>query len=103
MMQHFIYRCEVTESYWSIDTQSSTCSDRHVRMYGASVYSMSTLLNLATSEDFTLWKQDVDKIVEDYRLKNDDKTDTWDGGATSWSTDDENQISWWTYAKLSED
>ena len=54
MMQHFIYRCEVTESYWSIDTQSSTCSDRHVRMYGASVYSMSTLLNLATSEDFTL-------------------------------------------------
>lgn len=28
---------------------------------------------------------------------------TWDGGATSWSTDDDNQISWWTYAKLSED
>lgn len=77
MMQHFIYRCEVTESYWSIDTQSSTCSDRHVRMYGASVCSMSTLLNLATSEDFTLWKQDVDKIIEDYRLKNDDKTATW--------------------------
>lgn len=77
MMQHFIYRCEVTESYWSIDTQSSTYSDKHVRMYGASVYSMSTLLNLATSEDFTLWKQDVDKIIEDYRLKNDDKTDTW--------------------------
>lgn len=76
-MQHFIYRCEVTESYWSIDTQSSTCSDKHVRMYEASVYSMSTLLNLATSEDFTLWKQDVDKIIEDYRLKNDDKTDTW--------------------------
>lgn len=76
-MQHFIYRCEVTESYWSIDTQSSTCSDRHIRMYGASVCSMNTLLNLATSEDFTLWKQDVDKIIEDYRLKNDDKTDTW--------------------------
>ena len=77
MMKHFIYRCEVTESYWSIDSQSFTCSDRHVRMYGASVCSMSTLLNLATSEDFTLWKQDVDKIIEDYRLKNDDKTDTW--------------------------
>lgn len=77
MMQHFIYGCEVTESYWSIDAQSSTCSDRHVRMYGVSVCSMSTLLNLATSEDFTLWKQDVDKIVEDYRPKNDDKTDTW--------------------------
>ena len=46
-------------------------------MYGASVCSMSTLLNLATSEDFTLWQQDVDKIIEDYRLKNDDKTDTW--------------------------
>ena len=28
---------------------------------------------------------------------------TWDGGATSWSTDDDNQISWWKYAKLSED
>lgn len=28
---------------------------------------------------------------------------TWDGGATSWSTDDDNQISWWEYAKLSED
>ena len=28
---------------------------------------------------------------------------TWDGGATSWSTDDDNQISWWNYAKLSED
>lgn len=28
---------------------------------------------------------------------------TWDGGATSWSTDDENQISWWNYAKLAED
>lgn len=34
---------------------------------------------------------------------NDGKVYTWDGGATSWSTDDENQISWWTYAKLSED
>lgn len=43
-MQHFIYRCEVTESYWSIDAQSSTCSDRHVRMYGASVCSMSTFI-----------------------------------------------------------
>lgn len=77
MMQHFIYRCEVIESYWSIDAQSFTCSDRHVRMYGASVCSMSTLLNLTTSEDFALWQQDVDKIIEDYRLKNDDKTDTW--------------------------
>ena len=77
MMKHFIYRCEVTESYWSIDAQSFTCSDKHVRMYGASACSMSTLLNLATSEDFTLWQQDVDKIIEDYRLKNDDKTDTW--------------------------
>lgn len=77
MMEHFIYRCELTESYWSIDAQSFTCFDRHVRMYGASVCSMSTLLNLATSEDFTLWQQDVDKIIEDYRLKNDDKTDTW--------------------------
>lgn len=28
---------------------------------------------------------------------------TWDGGATSWSTDNDNQISWWDYAKLSED
>lgn len=28
---------------------------------------------------------------------------TWDGGATSWSTDDDNQISWWEYAQLSED
>lgn len=34
---------------------------------------------------------------------NDGKVYTWDGGATSWSTDDENQISWWDYAKLSED
>lgn len=34
---------------------------------------------------------------------NDGKVYTWDGGATSWSTDDENQISWWNYAKLSED
>lgn len=34
---------------------------------------------------------------------NDGHVYTWDGGATSWSTDDENQISWWTYAKLSED
>lgn len=76
-MEYFIYRCEVTESYWNIDAQSFTCSDRHIKMYGASVYAMSTLLNLATSEDFTLWKQDVDKIIEDYRLKNDDKTDTW--------------------------
>lgn len=33
---------------------------------------------------------------------NDGKVYTWDGGATSWSTDDENQISWWNYAKLSE-
>jgi hypothetical protein len=46
-------------------------------MYGASVSSMGTLLNLATSEDFTLWQQDVDKIIEDYRLKDDDNTDTW--------------------------
>lgn len=76
-MRHFIYRCELTESYWNIDARSVTCSDRHVRMYGASVCSMGTLLNLATSEDFTLWQQDVDKIIEDYRLKNDDKTDTW--------------------------
>lgn len=76
-MKRFIYRCEVTESYWEIDAQSFTCSDRYVRMYGASVCSMGTLLNLATSEDFTLWKQDVDKIIEDYRLKNDDETDTW--------------------------
>lgn len=77
MVKRFIYRCELTESYWEIDAQSCTCSNNHVRMYGASVCSMSTLLNLATSEDFTLWQQDVDKIIEDYRLKNDDKTDTW--------------------------
>lgn len=76
-MEHFIYRCGLTGSYWSIDAQSFTCSDRHVRMYGASVCSMSSLLNLTTSEDFTLWQHDVDKIIEDYRLKNDDKTDTW--------------------------
>ena len=76
-MEHFIYRCELTESYWNIDAQSFTYSDRHVRMYGANVCSMGTLLNLATSEDFTLWQQDVDKVIEDYRLKNDDKTDTW--------------------------
>ena len=76
-MRHFIYRCELTESYWEIDAQSFTCSNRHVRMYGASVWSMGTLLSLATSEDFTLWQQDVDKIIEDYRLKNDDETDIW--------------------------
>ena len=34
---------------------------------------------------------------------NDGHVYTWDGGATSWSTDDENQISWWNYAKLAED
>lgn len=28
---------------------------------------------------------------------------TWDGGATSWSTDSKENISWWQYAKLSED
>lgn len=28
---------------------------------------------------------------------------TWDGGATSWSIDNDNQISWWECAKLSED
>ena len=76
-MEHFIYRCGLTDSYWSIDAQSFMCFDRHVRMYGASVCSMSSLLNLTTSEDFTLWQHDVDKIIEDYRLKNDDKTDTW--------------------------
>ena len=76
-MKHFIYRCELTESYWSIDAQSFTCSNKHVRMYGASVCSMGTLLNLATSEDFTLYQRDVDKIIEDYRPKNDDKTNTW--------------------------
>lgn len=27
----------------------------------------------------------------------------WIGGATSWSTDHDNNVSWWTYAKLSED
>ena len=77
MMRHFIYRCELTESYWVIDAQSCTCSNRNVSMYGASVCSMSTLLNLATNEDFTLRQQDVDKIIEDYRLKNDNDTDAW--------------------------
>ena len=77
MMKHFIYRCELTESYWSIDAQSFTCSNKHVRMYGASVCSMGTLLNLATSEEFTLYQRDVDKVIEDYRPKNDDITDTW--------------------------
>lgn len=28
---------------------------------------------------------------------------TWDGGATSWSTDHDNNVSWWNYAKLPED
>ena len=27
----------------------------------------------------------------------------WIGGATSWSTDHDNNVSWWHYAKLSED
>lgn len=68
-MRHFIYRCELTESYWSIDAQSATCSNKCVRMYGASVCSMSSLLNLAISEDFILYQRDVDKIIEDYRPK----------------------------------
>lgn len=76
-MRHFIYRCALTDSYWSIDAQSATCSNKHVRMYGASVCSMSSLLNLTTSEDLTLHQLDVDKIIEDYRPKNDDTTDTW--------------------------
>lgn len=77
MMRHFIYRCELTESYWEIDAQGVVCSNRHVRMYGASVCSMSTLLHLVTSENFILWQQDVDKVIEDYRFKNDDDTNTW--------------------------
>lgn len=68
-MRHFIYRCALTESYWSINAQSATCSNKHVRMYGASVYSMSSLLNLAISEDFILYQRDVNKIIEDYRPK----------------------------------
>lgn len=33
----------------------------------------------------------------------DGKVYTWIGGATSWSTDSNKNISWWDYAKLSED
>lgn len=76
-MKHFIYRCELTESYWEIDAQSFTCSNKYVRMYGASVCSMSTLAYLVTNDDLTLLQRDVDKIIEDYRLKNNDNTDTW--------------------------
>lgn len=31
------------------------------------------------------------------------KVYTWIGGATSWSTDSKKNVSWWDYAKLSED
>lgn len=33
----------------------------------------------------------------------DGKVYTWIGGATSWSTDSKENVSWWEYAKLSED
>lgn len=76
MVKSFIYKCEVAESYWEINAQSVTCSHNHVRVYGASVCSLHTLLKLATNEDLIFWRHDIDKVIEDYRLKNDD-TDTW--------------------------
>lgn len=77
MMKHFIYRCEVAESYWCVDAKGFYTSGTQVSVWGANVCSLSTFLNLAVNDEFILPRAQVDKVIEDYRLKNDDKTDTW--------------------------
>lgn len=76
-MEHFIYRSELTQSYWCIDARSYVENSIQVSLWEASVFSMLTFAKLTDNYDFELLKKDVDKIIEDYRLKNDDKTDTW--------------------------
>lgn len=76
-MNHFIYRCDVAESYWRIDSKGFCKRGEEVNMWGASVYSLSTFLKLAVNDNFILPIKNVDKIIEDYRPQKYDETDTW--------------------------
>ena len=76
-------------------------------------YHYITIADHIDEVDWSTVKVDTPVLVKAYEdnawtkryfaFYKDGKVHTWDGGATSWSTDDENQISWWDYAKLSED
>lgn len=76
-------------------------------------YHYITIADHIDMVDWSTIKVDTPVLVKDYEdnawtkrhfaFYKDGKVYTWDSGATSWSTDNDNQISWWKYAKLSED
>lgn len=63
--------------------------------------------------DWSTVKVDTPVLVKDYENNSwtkrhfafykDGKVYTWDSGVTSWSKEQNDSTSWWTYAKLSED
>ena len=77
-MTRFIYRSESTQSYWLIDARSCFEERTQVGMWGASVFSVSTLSKLTDNDnyDFMLLKKDVDKVIEEYRSLTDLLVDT---------------------------